>query len=157
MNLLDTVATNTFTISDLKRRVRVLKEYLEKKIFGGNLKIELVSQDSLWLNSLTNIGTVVDTKNFYQQMADLAKAVSALSPLIIYLAFDPPDEVISKLALDLRKILNSNLIFLDIKKDPGLLGGSAFVYKGIYKDYSLRAKLEQNKEKILLEIKRGIA
>lgn len=157
MKFLDIFTVDIFTISDLKRKLRILKEYLEKKIFGGNLQIELTTQENLWLKSLPDMSTVINAKDFSKQMTDLTQTVDSLTPLVVYLAFNPSDEIIRQLTLALRKMFNSNLIFLDIKQDPGLLGGAAFVYKGIYKDYSLRAKLEQNREKILLELKRDIA
>jgi F0F1-type ATP synthase delta subunit len=158
MDLLEKIAQQTYTVSSLKRRCRILKEYFEKKTFGGDLEIQVLDADKDWLASLMNEPTENFTsKNFYAEMDQLNKRLESLPPLTIYLAFEMPDNEIAALAQNIRASLNSNLIFLDLRKDPNLIGGLAMVYKGIYKDYSVRKKIDEQREQILTEIKRYVS
>ena len=38
--------------------------------------------------------------------------------------------------------------------DPRLIAGAALVWKGVYRDYSLRAKLEQKRQELLEEFRK---
>jgi len=54
----------------------------------------------------------------------------------------------------LRENLDQPRLVFDFKVDPSLIGGCAFVYKGVYKDYSLRARISDNKDKIIGEFRK---
>lgn len=157
MEILNIILANTYTLISLKKRFRILKEYLEKEIFGGDIKLELSVEDQTWLNSLPrSLLTPPDQKTFSATMEQLGKLIGDIEPLVVYVAFDMPGDELASLTQYIRKMLNSPLYLLDVKKDPNLIAGAAFVYKGVYKDYSLKSKIEQNKEKILLEFKRSL-
>lgn len=157
MEILNIILANTYTLISLKKRFRILKEYLEKEIFGGDIKLELSIEDQTWLNSLPkSLLAPPDQRTFTATMEQLGKRISAIEPLVLYVTFDMPGDQLSTLTVYIRKLLNSPLCLLDIKKDPNLIAGAALVYKGVYKDYSLKSKIEQNKEKILLEFQRSL-
>ena len=154
MDLLDTILTNTYTMQDLHHRLRILKLYFETKQFGG--KFEFSPEDLAWLNSLgEDFFSKFTKENFYNNFLELEKKISLLIPLIIYLSFEPAKEQIELIGLWIKKNLTQKLLF-EIKIDPGLIGGVALVYKGVYKDYSLRSKIQEQNETILTEFKKYI-
>jgi F0F1-type ATP synthase delta subunit len=87
----------------------------------------------------------------------LDSKINKVNIVTVYLAFEMPNEEIVKLAQNIRTTLKSTVTFLEIKKDANLLAGMALVYKGVYKDYSLRKKLEDQKEKLIMEMRRYIS
>lgn len=157
MDLLTIIAANTFRVSDLKRRARVIKEYLESKLFGGASKPQFNPEDQAWLATLPETLNTLDSKSFYKLMEELNKKIVKLTPLTVYLAFEMPEPELAKLALNVRTTLNSPTTFLDIKIDHNLVGGASFSYKGVYRDYSLRKSLENQRDKILTEMRRYIS
>lgn len=156
MDLLSIIATNTYTISDLKRRVRILKEYLEKKLFGGDPQL-IKPEDQTWLASLPESLNDLNSKTFYAQIEDLNKKISKLTPLTVYLSFEMPPLEIAKLASSIRTTIKDPTTFLDIKKDPNLIGGASFVFHGIYRDYSLRKTLENQRDQVLMEMRKYVS
>lgn len=152
--VLQKILENSFTLSQCKHRVRILREYISYKLFSK--EEEAAKQDpsdSEWLNSLGNsFFSQFNRSNFDQIFADLENYLKKARPLIIYLAFNPSDELVSQIGLYLRK--NSQHQIFDLKVDPNLVAGAALSYNGIYKDYSLRAKIGFEKEKILANFKR---
>ena len=154
MDILDTILTNTYTTADLHHRLRILKLYFETKQFGG--KFEFSPEDLAWLNSLgEDFFSKFTKENFYNNFLELEKKVSLLTPLIIYLSFEPESLQIESINSWLKKNLSQNILF-DIKIDRELLGGAVLVYKGVYKDYSLRAKIQEQSGTILQEFKKYI-
>lgn len=73
------------------------------------------------------------------------KEIQTVPELVIFSAFPVTDEIFADLARKSRQLFGKNL-FIDLKVDPALLGGAALVWKGQYKDYSLKAKFEEQKE-----------
>ncbi len=157
MELLNIISANAYTIIGLKKRVRILKEYLEKQFFGGSVNLNLSPEDQFWLNSLPRTLLASFNKdNFYKAVEQLNEQITSIKPLVLYIAFDMPDPQLALLTQYIRKNLSTPLLFLEVKQNPILIAGAAFVYKGVYKDYSLKGRIEQNKEKILLEFKRSL-
>ncbi len=157
MDLLQIIAQQTYTLSDLKRRARVLKEYLDKKAYGGALEIQSLEEDKTWIASIDSLVSQIDPKSVNKEISTLNDAIAKLTPITVYLAFEMPAAEMTKLTTEIRTILKSPTAFLDIKKDPNLLGGIAFVYKGVYKDYSLRKVVEDQKEVVLGEMRRYVS
>lgn len=149
-NLLEKILENTYTLDVLKKRVKALRQKVNIELF--NLKIDPKRQDNehaAWLDSLGKDFFKVFTREDFQQVFEaLDKQISEIQPLVIYFSFDPGPSQIILIGGLLRQDLGKNFIF-DIKLDYSLLGGCAFVWKGIYKDYSIKAKLALNREKIL--------
>ena len=53
MDIIDTILTNTYTIQDMRHRMRILKSNLENTLFGKVQTEILSSDDTIWLSSLT--------------------------------------------------------------------------------------------------------
>lgn len=148
-DILNIILKDTFTLTQLKTRVRVLKSNLLKTFFGGETKLTLSPQDLSWLKSLPPSFYQQFTKdNVYKIFVDLENKIQNLKLLTIYLTFEPDDVVVKEIGIMVRKTFGSFLP-LDIKYDPTLIAGCALVWKGVYRDYSLRAKIEERKGEIL--------
>ncbi|MBI3486106.1 hypothetical protein HY025_04155 [Candidatus Daviesbacteria bacterium] len=154
--ILNTILKDTYTQTQLNRRLRLLKESLNNQFFGvkNNLFIEL--EDQNWLDSLDKtIFSQFSQENFnaqFQKLEELGKQIPVLS---LYLSFDPPLEEIAKLSNYFRTNFSPNFLF-EIKLDPNLVAGSALVWKGVYKDYSLRKYIDDQKERLISEFKQFI-
>lgn len=73
------------------------------------------------------------------------KEIEKVRELVICSAFPLSVEAIENLCRKARKLFNQEL-FIDVKVDPGLIGGAALVWKGRYRDYSLKAKFEEKQD-----------
>lgn len=152
--ILTTILKDTFSLSQFKTRVRLLKANLLKTFFGGETATESPSQDLNWLKSLPPyLYQQFNKDNVYDLFSELEQASSKLPILTMYLAFEPDDITVSNLGTFARKTFGLSLM-LDIKFDPNLIAGTAFVWKGVYRDYSLKAKIENMKGEISQGFKR---
>ncbi|TSC66660.1 MAG: Uncharacterized protein CEO21_129 [Microgenomates group bacterium Gr01-1014_80] len=155
MDILSTILTNTYTIQDLRRRVRLLKSHLEN-IYFGHHREELSPEDSSWISSLSDsFVSEFNKDNIHALFNSLEDQIKKLNPLVIYLAFEPGQEQIEQIGFWVKKNLTQPKVF-EIKIDPALLGGAALVNGGVYKDYSLRSKIGEQGETILAEFKKYI-
>lgn len=156
--ILTTILKNTYSLNQLKHRLRILKANLLKTFFGGNPDsipdVNLPAQDQNWLKSLPeSLYREFNKDNVYQIFDSIELEISKLKTLTMYLAFEPDELTLSQIGEYSRKNFSSTLL-LDIKLDPNLFAGAALVWKGIYKDYSLRAKIEEKKVEISEGFKR---
>lgn len=149
-NPLELLLATTYSLSKLRKRIRVVRNHIMKKFFNQAEDQELLeAEDKIWLESMNNIFLFQFTKeNAYQKLDELEKEISKIQPLIIYVAFDIPSEEVEKIGIWLRREINPYLL-CEIKQDPEIIGGCALSWKGIYKDYSLRKRAEDNKDQII--------
>ncbi len=70
--------------------------------------------------------------------------IKAIEPLYFYLPFELPEEEILKISSKLRRDYGKQFL-IETRVDPQLLGGCALSYKGVYKDYSLKDRLNKTK------------
>ncbi len=161
--------SKTFTKNQALRRLRLIKELLELLFFQGSnpddfentfskLKAKyspnFVGQEGLEIdvNFIKELGPDFfknfSSVNINDQLASLEKAVNDTKTILIYLPFELPGDHIIDIGGWLKKNLGVNTLF-EINYDPELIGGLAISYKGIFKDYSLRAKVNENKAKVL--------
>ncbi len=153
-HILTTILNDTFTLSVLKHRLMVLKTYLNQKFFNPAGKAEFEAQDLAWLKSQPAAFFQTFTPdNITQFFSQLEKQIQSLKVLTIYLTFEPDNETLSQIGVSLRKTFK-DLYLMDVKYDPNLIAGPALVWKGVYKDYSLRSQIEQKKEMILQSFKK---
>lgn len=145
-NLLTIILKDTFSLTQFKTRVRLLKSYFLKDIFGGETdSLQSPGQDVSWLKSLpSDFHQKFNKDNIYDIFSELEQAAAKFPTLTMYLAFEPDDVTLSNLGTFARKTFGSSLM-LDVKFDPNLIAGCALVWKGVYKDYSMRSKIEQGK------------
>ena len=84
---------------------------------------------------------------------DIESQIIKLPIVTIYLTFEPDEATLSQIGQRAKKTFNKLLIF-DIKYDPRLIAGAALVCKGVYRDYSLRSKIEEKRLIILNNFKK---
>lgn len=151
MNLFDRIITNTYTVSDLHRRVRLVREYLTATFFAKGALPAAREEDQNWLLSLAFDGV---TKNNLSDVLELLeKQANEIKPLIIFLAITPSQTEIEILGRRIRTDFGANLL-IELRLDLMLIAGAALAYKGIYKDYSLRQKLKDNHDALLANFKK---
>lgn len=150
--ILEKILEQTFTFSKLKKRLNLLKTYLANFFFADQTisKDNVLDQEELqWINSLGgDFLNHFNKDNIYSTFESLEKQALELTNLTVYFALALPDEELAQVGKWLRSNINKNLLF-DAKINPELIGGCALVYKGIYKDYSLKNKININKNEIL--------
>jgi hypothetical protein len=151
-NILNVILTNTYTLAQIKKRIRILKDYLISQLFRG-IRPSLNEKDLAYLRSLEpSFYQQFNKDNLYPIFADLEKRISQFIPLYLYLPFETDDQVTSQIGQFIQKTYGK-LILFDVKYDPALIAGCSISWQGIYRDYSLRKKIEDRKQEILSIVK----
>lgn len=157
-NILALILQTTYSLTNLKHRLRILQSYFLKAFFGeteATVNIPLSTQDSNWLKSLPEgFYQKFNKDNVYEIFSGLEKEIETLKILNLYLPFEPDELTLSQIGQTARKTFNLSALLLDIKVDPNLIAGSALAWKGVYRDYSLRAKLEEKRQELSEEFRR---
>lgn len=144
-NLTEIFLEHTYSLSQAKTRLILLKAYLENKFFKPNPNL----QADEWIISLG--------EDFFKQfnklnagilLKELEKKVAKIQKLTIFIAFEMPEPDLEKLGVWVRKNLRSDIL-IEIKIDPTLIAGASLSFKGVYRDYSLKMRIEENRERIL--------
>lgn len=119
-----------------------------KQSFSAN-KLLTLSKDFDYLNRLGE-GFFVrfNAGNFNQLTDSLQESITKAKTIILYLAYEIPDDHIDQIGGWFKVNLGPNCL-VDIQFDGGLIGGCALSVNGIYKDYSIRALIEANKNQII--------
>ncbi len=87
-----------------------------------------------------------NTTAFVDFIEKLAKALRDLPVMTFYMAFSPNEQYVKQLSALACRYGNQRVL-LDIIVDKKLIGGAMIAWKGVYKDYSLRKRVdEQYKE-----------
>jgi hypothetical protein len=155
--ILDKILITTYTLSSLKRRLKALKSRLSEQYYGGDTNKEMVEDEKLWLNTYgVQFLSEFQKETFYQTMGKIEQLVQKITPFTIYLAFEPAEEQVNQIGTKVREMFTQKLI-IDIKLDPEIIGGSAFIWNGVYKDYSIRNTLKMDREKLLQSFKSFLA
>ncbi len=153
--ILTTILKDTYSLSQLKHRLRVLKTNLLRAFFSTGEAVSLSPEDLRWLQSLPPQFYQKFTKdNIYKIFSDLDDASLNLSTLTLYLSFEPDYAALAQVGSFARRIFNSPAMLLDVKLDPNLIAGTALSWKGVYKDYSLRSQLALKKGELWEEFKK---
>lgn len=162
---------NTFTKNEMLRRLRMLSDLINYKIFKlGNtsdlkkvfeaVKLEY-SQQSFHPHFEADLEFFEGlSENFYAgflpehastQLEAIEKQVSETKIILIYVPFEMPEIEIQKLGKWFKQNMGP-LILFDLVFDPSLIGGCALSLNGIYKDYSLKQKINDNKSLVLEQL-----
>ena len=154
--LFKAILTDTYTARKLQKRVRVLKMYMLGKIFNSStqpLDENEMAEEKAWFESISfKFESQITKDNVYQIFANLEARIKAIRLLTVYVAFDMPQDEITRLGKALRQVYGEQFLF-DIKFDPNVIGGAAFVWNGVYRDFSVRSMVESRKQEILLEFR----
>lgn len=152
--VLNLLLKDSYTLSQLKKRLKIIKSELSIRLFGGQTLEPLTASDLQWFNSLP--GSFKDSfskDNLSILMTDLGNIINNYPVLTIYLPFEPDEATSDQTGMKARELFGQDLL-LDIKSNPVLIAGCALSWKGIYKDYSLHAKIAERRLAILQSFKR---
>lgn len=140
-NLLNLILSNTFTPAQALNKLHQLKKKAVAVFFQVSPKPDPI------------LPQYINRDNVYQVFEAAEKEIKAIPALVIYLPIELPSEQLIILGNYVRKFFNNDHFLIEVKLDPTLLAGPAFVWQGIYKDYSIRQKLLENHQAILEIIK----
>ncbi len=151
--ILQTILNDTYSLSNLRHKMTILKSYLLHHFFGS-AQMQFDAQDLSWLQSLQpEFFQNFNKNNIYETFTQLDKEINNFKVLTIYLTFEPDDQTILSIGAMVRTKF-PNILLIDIKYDPNLIAGASFVWNGMQKDYSLRSTIQQRKEMILENLKK---
>lgn len=154
--ILDILLADTYTLTALKHKLQTLKLYLANILFTKNTPLVLAEEDQISINSLGQaFFRQFKPETLTQTLTSLDAQIKKIQPLVIYLPFEPPPAEIIRLGKWLRGSFSSNFVF-ETKIDPALMAGCALVWKGVYKDFSIKSRVDQNKDRILEVFRRYI-
>lgn len=152
--ILNTILNNTYTLPELKHRINILRTYLAKKFFGAYEDQPLSPEDQNWINNLpTELLESFNKTNLYEILKTVEEKAFDTQVLTLYLPFEATGQTVKLIADKTRGILHRPVL-LEIRYDSVLIAGLALSLNGIYKDYSLRAKIEERKAEILGSFKK---
>jgi len=144
--IISKILTTSFTKTDINRRMRLLREYLEQVYFKSE-KMDttkfLISRQAttddidVFLNWGDNFFKNFNQENIYKIITRISDVVKKMPVITIYIPYEPVPAEIIKLGRWCRKNITEGVI-VDLKTEPTLLRGCALVWKGMYRDYSLR-------------------
>lgn len=150
--MLNVILKDTYTQTQLKHRVRILKSYIEQILFAG-VSEPLNPPDLDWLKSLpADFYQKFNKDNTMEIFAKIEQDLAKLAVVALHLPFEASEIVYSQIGSFSRRAFGSSTLLLDIKYDPSLIAGVALSWKGIYKDFSLKAKIAEKKAEILQSI-----
>lgn len=158
LKALDLFLKNIYTKTDSLRRARILTQVLDQKLFNSSEDIaKQLNQDDLeWLNGLDKeFLESFNKQNLASQLNWLKDSINQINYLTLYIPFEMPLEEKKNIGQKLRSTYGPRFLF-EIKLNPLLIGGCALVWKGIYRDYSLKNRIEQQKQPILSILKEYI-
>ncbi|OGG32434.1 hypothetical protein A3I51_02595 [Candidatus Gottesmanbacteria bacterium RIFCSPLOWO2_02_FULL_38_8] len=153
------ILSKTYTKTDYLRRVTLIREYLERRIykepellFPDYLNMIAASQfDVKALSHLdVHFFNLFTKDNLYLLINGLMDALRTLPVLTLYLAVILDEIQMDELGIWFRNNLNPELI-IDVRCNPTIVSGCAYVWNNNYKDLSLHNFLSQ-KENIINKI-----
>lgn len=153
MDPFDLLLAGTYTRMDALRRLRILKQLLESRLFGSISQPTLSPDDSVWISGVDeNLFGFFTRENLYKLCDDMEDRIKKIEVLTVYLPFELPERELVNLGEHLRKDYGKNFL-IEIKFDPGLIGGCSLVWHSIMKDYSIKKMMEDQQGVILNNLK----
>lgn len=151
--ILATFLQNNYSTYQIRSRFVLLKKYLSIQLYNAK-QDQIPAAELQWLNSLgQDFYKNFTAVNATQLLSELDQQLSQIQPLVIYIPFDMPEEEIDKLGIWMREKISPSIVF-EIKYDGNLIGGAALSWKGIYKDYSIRSRIEADKQRVIESMKK---
>jgi hypothetical protein len=170
--ILNEILKDTYTVNSFKKRFQALRLKLVGEIYvrkeskeseasthptqtAGLDSSDSKSKEQEWLAGFDQKLLSQLTSDQFSAMSDhIDQYLAGLNSLTIYFVFLPDHAQIKNIGEWLRKSLNNPKLIFNVKVDPGLIGGCAIVYKGVYKDYSMKAKISENKGQLIEEFRK---
>jgi len=107
---------------------------------GGELEKVLDSKISKTFAEY--VGSERSQEILSRKLSELKKSLDELVVVKLTLAFEPSTSTIDKILAFLRQNFGEQTI-LELRFESKILGGVIFEFKGLYKDYTLKSRLEE--------------
>lgn len=148
--LVQVFCSNTYTVADMRRRLGLLRECVNRSLFSDQTidpvvtftatlaahgREEDVVAVTAWGDQVMSRLTVATMQ---QQMAALQAAVDALPVMTLYIPVSFPESELALIAAWCREAIAPDLLFA-VRIDPKVAGGCAFVWNNNYYDFSFTA------------------
>lgn len=161
-NKLNEIVDNTYTKNDFYKRILLLKEFFEYFFFSEHEQFPLKNMLKKFLiehkkqeEQINSMYSLSDSfyeeftkNNFGAILNDLQKYILELPLITMYVPIVLPLKEVEKLGKWMRSNVAKD-IFIDLKIDRESVGGCAFVWKGVYHDFSLKYFLNNKQEDIV--------
>jgi len=135
---------------DLVGEVDILIDALYQNSNQG-LDAILKNKVRAWVSEIINNEITKEGVEVESYLKKLKADLLSLGDIKLVLAFEPTDSFIDRISTFFRKNIDQNMV-LDISYNPGILGGCVVIYKGKYKDLSLKRIYEEEFAKIRQEL-----
>lgn len=155
--ILDTILKTGFVKSDVHRRIRILRQYLEHTFFGSGEKQEL----SVFLASMSVPQNDQDimlswgdafyhtfTKdNAYDLVDSVGAKIKDLPVMNVYVPIELDKAQVERFGAWFRQNVDEHIL-VEFHLEHNTVGGCAFAWQGVYQDFSLRHYLHGRNEDI---------
>lgn len=154
--ILETILKDTYTLYQLKHRLKVLRAKLSKEFFGNQMEENLPPSDLKWFDSIPKeILSLFNNSNYSDLISSVELSLSKIQMLTLYLPFEANDDAIREIGARARLFFGEQFL-LNIKYNPELIAGCALSWKGIYKDYSIHKRIEDKRQMLTESFKKFI-
>lgn len=159
-----TVVKNTFSVSDLHRRADILQRFLEYYFFEPGTKngkrTELIvayyhdadaetiahaEAVAAWGDDVLDAYTA---DNLYERILAFKQSIKSLPKITLYVPVRFTAIQIERIGMWCRKEVQEG-IMLDLKIEPGAVGGCAFAYNNTFHDVSFAYFLNKERAKVI--------
>lgn len=154
--LLETILKTSYSKSDIHRRIRLFRTFLETEFFAKKnaslsdflKKEEANDGDTKAILSWGDGFAETFTKdNAYEYTDALTESIKNLPQVTLYVPFEPSQKDLESYGDWFRANVDKYMI-LDVHVDAVVFGGCSFSIEGKYYDYSLRHRLENHTKEI---------
>jgi len=165
-NILQTLTKNFYTIQDVNLAASLLKEFFDSYLFKSERKEDYRTALKKFLKDKTESEHIVRVllsfkDDFYEAFNaetvakifhELENELEEHKSIILYVPTLLPGEETKKIGEWMRSNVASNIL-IDIKVDRFATGGCAFVWNGIYYDFSLRYFMKKKEKEVAAAIR----
>jgi hypothetical protein len=145
--LIATIIHTAYTKGDITRRLRMVRGYLEHTYYSTDTHLsleEFLDSKHATPDDIEAINKYGDAffqsfnkETMYKLVEAMNEKIKALPSVNIYIPYEATMGEVVKMGKWFRKNVDPNML-VELHTDPTLLGGCAFAWQGIYRDYSLR-------------------
>lgn len=159
---LDQLLGRTYTKESLRRRLRFMRDTLERYYFSESDPADSPISDYIpahadkterdfFLSLSPTFYNKLSQDEFYKVIQKISQAINLLPELGLTLPFSPTRSQLKKLTAFARKNIHPR-VMLKLSTDPAAVGGALIEVNNHIYDYSLSRYIRENKTEILEKI-----
>jgi F0F1-type ATP synthase delta subunit len=155
-SILNILLPVTYTKISFLRRIRLIRQYLESVFFSANNQTlaEYLQEQHEDITDITTLSQLpkeftnqFSKDTFYHLLQEASTEANNVPAVTMYTSFQPTEEYISGFCEWFRQHVQEHAL-IDQRIDAEVTGGCALVWKGFYKDFSMKFFMQQHKEQI---------